>query len=155
MRDARLRCRYPLRVQKASRTPALEGGAFDVRGIARRVRDAWKASGLPAKDLVAKLGLESESGWTKRTSPDKEGWVPFRADELSILAPLLFPREPWRLFFDDTVSGIFRDALAKREIEPPTAWGRTPEPPGEPVAPPSRASPGKPAGPRRRGRGTG
>jgi hypothetical protein len=152
-RDMLARHAYPLRVQKASRNPALEDGAFDARDIADRVRRAWeKRDDLPAKQVVARLGLASESAWSKRIYPDKRGWVPFRADELSIIAPLLFPGAPWRLFFDETVSGVFGAALAEKAIRPPATWGSSP--PERP--PPPSASSEHQAGPRRRrGRGTG
>lgn len=139
-----MRTRYGLAVPGGARKPLL-GGPFDAREVARRFEDARKASGIPTKQLVDALGLASESAWTKRTKTERRDWVPFRLDEVSIIAPILDPKEPWRFLLDPTQASLLRDALKQR------GTGLTEGPP----QPPHSASPGLSAEPRKRGRKAG
>lgn len=123
----------------------LEGGAFDARALARTIRAAWDDLGedRPKGEEMSKLmGLEGASAWTKRTHPENKDFVPFRADELSLVVERLFPDEPWRPFVDPTTARVFREALLAKGLSPP---GRTPEPPAS--AP--REHQAGPKGPRR------
>lgn len=112
----------------------IEGGLYDAREVARRVRRAWEKSDIPAKQIIAKLGLRSESAWTKRVSPDRSDWVPLRVDELSALKDILGTNEPpgWPLL-DETASRITREAFSR-------AFGADSPPPQEPASPPAPAS---------------
>lgn len=73
--------------------------------------------GIPSKQLVEKMGLESESAWTKRTKPDATDWVPFKSNELMVLRPILAPNEPGWPFLDETQTRILARGL-KRALAP-------------------------------------
>jgi hypothetical protein len=120
----------------------VSGGAFDAREVALRVRAAWEApppeKRIPAKQLIEAMGLKSASAWTKRINPDDADWVPFRIDELSVIAPMLAPRDPWRFLLDKTETRLLRQALDRAEQAAPPAADAAP--PGDNVIPSGASS---------------
>jgi hypothetical protein len=101
-------------------------GDAQAREIAKRIEARRQEKGIPEKQLIPLIGLQSESGWTKRITPDRRDWVRFDVSEVATLKKELAPDEPGWPYLDPTEARILATGLDRALTVPE----RAPTPPG-------------------------